>query len=82
MPQITPPRAPHEMTEMVALPIAASYMPGEKGPFTLVWDKDDWCAVFSGNRRVWSCNGTFARAHFRCASSPDTEGAGRTGKSS
>lgn len=32
--------------------------------FRLEFDKDDWCFVFAGKKKVWDCNGNFARAHF------------------
>ena len=32
--------------------------------YTLKFDKDDWCHVFFGRKKVWKCNGSFARAHF------------------
>jgi len=32
--------------------------------FRLEFDSEDWCSVFNGKRKVWQCNGVFARAHF------------------
>lgn len=32
--------------------------------YTLKFDKYDWCHVFLGRKKVWQCNGDFARAHF------------------
>lgn len=59
------PATPVTRKNMEPNAFAWSFMGGAgDGPFTLRWDADDWCCVFKGRKKVWSCNGTFAREHF------------------
>lgn len=32
--------------------------------YSLRFNHQDWCRVYSGRNKVWECNGTFARSHF------------------